>query len=306
MARAAVKANSRRKQQERSAAAEAPRASRGRRRKHAGGGNPNQQLFFCGCAAGRSRLRHPRRALRRHVRLPRRRLRHEQRPRPALQRHQHLRRRRHVGLEGAEGDQEAPERPEGLPRPRDRLRGEGRHRRTRSARSSSTRRSSRRTRRRWTELGGLQLDAGAGLLARSTRAPTRPAARRAEPPFRPTGKLGTAIGHDPIEQAASQHARTRRQRPPAAGAARLQRRRRPRTTAAKLQPKNSNAWFQLAQAAQTAGDTNDGDQGATSDVPEAQPGARRARRQIKQLIKQLAASPGLVRLRRDTEPGENA
>ena len=128
MARAAVKAKA--KQARRARSPRRPPARRPQRRRgHAGGGNPNQDLFFTklrkraklvyvilavlfaitfaflgvgsGSDGGLDQL---------------------------FQRPEHLPPRRQPGLEGAEAHQGPSAGPEGLPRPRDRLRVEGRHR----------------------------------------------------------------------------------------------------------------------------------------------------------------------------------
>jgi tetratricopeptide (TPR) repeat protein len=73
-------------------------------------------------------------------------------------------------------------------------------------------------------------------------------------PFRPTGKLGTAIGTDQIEQAAASRAQSsltdlqqRTQLAYSNAVSSFQ-------SAAKLTPGSANAWFQLAQTAQQSGD----------------------------------------------------
>ena len=161
MARGAVKAKQAQSLKNQKAAPRLEAARKAQphgRKRHASGGNPNQQLFFSRHAPpGEARVPHPRRPLRHHVRLPRRRLGREQRPRPALQRPQHLRQQRLVRLEGAEGGRRSTRptrRASATSPPRTRRRAT---RRTRSPRCSSTRRSSRRTRRSWSELAGLQL-----------------------------------------------------------------------------------------------------------------------------------------------------
>ena len=163
---------------------------------------------------------HPRGPLRRHVRVPRRRIRRERRARPALLGPQHLLERRHLGLEGAEGDPEAPERGEGLPRPRDRLRGEGRHA-ERDLGAPAVHEQKPKDAAAWNELGGLQLtqaqsyltqyqaaSQAAQLAAPSTAfLPTASSGRRSartssssRPPHDANGRPGS-----PVEDAARVH-----------------------------------------------------------------------------------------------------
>jgi tetratricopeptide (TPR) repeat protein len=106
----------------------------------------------------------------------------------------------------------------------------------------------------FSELGGLQLTQATDYSTQYQNAYT---ARQLAAPgqtFRPTGKLGTALGTDQIEQAAAQQAdsvvtdlqqRTQLAYNNAVSSFRQ---------AAKLQPNDANAWFQLAQTAQQAGD----------------------------------------------------
>ncbi len=124
------------------------RPRRSGRRRHAAGGNPNQQLFFI-------RMRRKAKSVYvilavlfgDHVRVPRRRLGHERRPRPALLGPEHLLEQRHLGLEGAEGDQGASELGRRATATSRRPTRRRTTRRTRSRRCSSTRSRSRRTRR---------------------------------------------------------------------------------------------------------------------------------------------------------------
>jgi tetratricopeptide (TPR) repeat protein len=107
----------------------------------------------------------------------------------------------------------------------------------------------------WSELGGLQLSQAqayqsayqAATQARQLAAPSAS--------FLPTGKLGQGIGANPVEQAAASQVdasvQTLQQQTQLAytnSVASFQK-------AATLRPADSNAWFQLAQTAQTSGDT---------------------------------------------------
>lgn len=137
----------------------------------------------------------------------------------------------------------------------------------------------------WAELAGLQATQAQAYLndyqnayvARQLAAPSEA--------FRPTGKLATAIGTNKIESAASQTAQDRlndlQQKVQLAYNGTVS----SWQKLADLQPKNSNAWFSLAQAAQTAGDTTTAIK-AYKKYLELNPGSTSAG-QIKQLIKQL-------------------
>ena len=98
MARAAVKAK------QAQAAAARPKTPARARRHHKSGGNPDPAaLLLADAPQGEVRLLPARHPVRRHLRLPRRRLRHERAERP-LHQHQHLPLLRHLGLERPEGD----------------------------------------------------------------------------------------------------------------------------------------------------------------------------------------------------------
>jgi tetratricopeptide (TPR) repeat protein len=107
----------------------------------------------------------------------------------------------------------------------------------------------------WTELAGLQATQAQTYLADYQNAVTVQQLAAPDQSFLPTGKLATAIGTNPIESAASTQAQS--------SVSDLQQRTQLAYNGAvtswqqvtKLQPKNSNAWFELANAAQTAGDT---------------------------------------------------
>jgi tetratricopeptide (TPR) repeat protein len=137
----------------------------------------------------------------------------------------------------------------------------------------------------WTELAGLQATQAQTYLAQyQTAYQLRQLAAPSES-FRPTGKLATALGTNPIESAASSTAQTELND--------LQE----RTQLAyngtvtswqkitELQPKNVNAWFQLGSAAQTAGDTQTAIKAYKTYVKLNPTSATAA--QVKQLIKQL-------------------
>jgi len=144
--------------------------------------------------------------------------------------------------------------------------------------------------RAFAELGGLQLTQ-AGTYSAQYQAAYQ--ARQLAAPgqaFRPTGKLGTALGTDQVEQAAAQQAQTTlsdlQQRTQLAynnSVSSFQ-------NAAKLQPNNANAWFQLAQTAQQAGDYATAAK-AYKRYLKINPDSTSAT-QIKKLIKELSKAAG--------------
>jgi tetratricopeptide (TPR) repeat protein len=141
----------------------------------------------------------------------------------------------------------------------------------------------------WQELAGLQATQAQTYLTDYENAYTNQQLSAPSTAFLPTGKLGTAIGTNPIESAASTSAQT--------SVTDLQQ----RTQLAyngvvsswqqvtKLQPKNSNAWFQLAQAAQTAGDSTTA-VAAYKKYLKLNPSSTSAP-QIRAIIKQLSPAP---------------
>jgi tetratricopeptide (TPR) repeat protein len=107
----------------------------------------------------------------------------------------------------------------------------------------------------WSELGGLQLSQAQTYASQYQIAYQNQQLAAPSQGFAPTGKLATAIGTNPIEQAAATNTNT-------ATTDLYQRATLGYSNAissykqlVKLQPANANAQFQLAQAAQTAGDT---------------------------------------------------
>jgi tetratricopeptide (TPR) repeat protein len=107
--------------------------------------------------------------------------------------------------------------------------------------------------------------------------------------LQPTGKLGTALGTNPLEQAAAQRADTavndlsQQTRLAYSGVQSSY------DQVTKLTPKDPNAWFNLAQAAQVAGDNVTAVKGYKRYL-KLSPGASTAA-QIKQLIKSLSPAP---------------
>jgi tetratricopeptide (TPR) repeat protein len=144
----------------------------------------------------------------------------------------------------------------------------------------------------WSELAGLQstqaqqylADYQNAYLVRQLAAPSQA--------FLPTGKLGTALGTNPIETAQASQADTTvtdlQQKVQLAYNGTVNSWR----ALTKLQPKNADAWFEMANAAQTAGDTTTAVTGykkylaLNPDSPNAA--------QIKALLKQLAPAPAPV------------
>jgi cytochrome c-type biogenesis protein CcmH/NrfG len=137
----------------------------------------------------------------------------------------------------------------------------------------------------WTELAGLQSTQAQNYLADYQNAYTIQQLAAPSATFLPTGKLATAIGTSPIESAAASQAQTsvsdfqeKTQLAYNGTVSSWQQ-------VTKLQPKNSDAWFQLANAAQTAGDTTTA-VSAYKAYLKLNPGSSNAG-QIKQIIKQL-------------------
>jgi cytochrome c-type biogenesis protein CcmH/NrfG len=141
----------------------------------------------------------------------------------------------------------------------------------------------------WSELGGLQMTQAQDYVTQYQTAYSNQQLAAPSQAFRPTGKLGTAIGTDPIEQAAATTANSsttdlyQRANLAYSGAISSYK------TLVKLQPANANAQFQLAQAAQTSGDTTTAI-AAYKAYLKLNPSASTAA-QIRQLIKQLTPAP---------------
>jgi tetratricopeptide (TPR) repeat protein len=141
----------------------------------------------------------------------------------------------------------------------------------------------------WNELGGLQLTQGQNYLAQYQAASQ--AAQLAAPSatFLPTGKLGTAIGANQLEQSAASDAN--------ASVRDLQSKTQLAFTSAvgsyqkvtTLQPNNASGWFQLAQTAQQSGDVKTAVTGYKRYL-KLNPNSTNAS-QIRALIKQLSPKP---------------
>jgi tetratricopeptide (TPR) repeat protein len=142
----------------------------------------------------------------------------------------------------------------------------------------------------WSELAGLQSTQAQTYLSDYQNAYQLLQLAAPSQSFYPTnGKLATALGTDPIENAQRSSVQTSvtdlQQRVQLAynGAVSSWQ------TVTKLQPKNADAWFQLAQASQTAGNTTTAVT-AYKKYLVLNPTSSSAA-QIKQLIKQLAPAP---------------
>jgi tetratricopeptide (TPR) repeat protein len=105
----------------------------------------------------------------------------------------------------------------------------------------------------WAELGGLQLAQAQDYATQYQNAAAAQVAAAPSQPFLPTGTLATAIGTNPIEQAVAQRAgsstTTLYQQATGAYSQALQ----SYQTVARLRPHDANAQFQVATAAQSAG-----------------------------------------------------
>jgi tetratricopeptide (TPR) repeat protein len=141
----------------------------------------------------------------------------------------------------------------------------------------------------WSELAGLQATQGQDYLSQYQNAYQVRQLASPSTAFYPTGKLGTALGTNPIESASASSAQTTlndlQQRVQLAYNGTVS----SWQQVTKLQPKNSNAWFQLAEAAQTAGNTTSAVD-AYKHYLKLNPGSPNAA-QIRQLIKQLSPAP---------------
>jgi tetratricopeptide (TPR) repeat protein len=287
MARGAVKAKQAQKRGARAAKA-APRRARGRRR-HSGGGNPNQQLFFM-------------------------RLRRQAKPMYVLlavlfgvtfaflgvgsgsgggldQLFQGLNFFHHGGTSVSKAQKEVkahPSNPKGFRDLATAYEGKADRAGAISALQSYTTLKPKDVA-AWNELAGQQQLQAQDYLAQYRNAYQIRQDSAPSQLLAPTGKLGTALGTNPIEQAAAQRADT--------AVTDLSRRTQLAYASVqssydqvtKLAPKDPNAWFNLAQAAQQAGDNTTAVKGYKRYL-KLSPGSSTAP-QIKQLIKQLSPAP---------------
>jgi cytochrome c-type biogenesis protein CcmH/NrfG len=143
----------------------------------------------------------------------------------------------------------------------------------------------------WSELGGLQLGQAQNYVTEYQNAVANEQLAAPSQSFRPTGKLGTALGTDPIEQAqattASSVTSNLYQSATLAYASAVS----SYKQLVKLQPGNADAQFQLAQAAQTSGDRTTAIAAYKAFV-KLNPTSSTAA-QVRQLIKQLSPAPAV-------------
>ena len=139
------------------------------------------------------------------------------------------------------------------------------------------------------ELAGLQLSQAQNYVTQYQAASQDQQLAAPSQSFRPTGTLGTALGTDPIESAAASTASTATsdlyQKATLAYNAAIS----SYKSLTTLQPTNADAQFQLAQAAQTAGDTATA-LAAYKAYVKLNPNSSTAA-QVRQLIKQLSPAP---------------
>jgi tetratricopeptide (TPR) repeat protein len=141
----------------------------------------------------------------------------------------------------------------------------------------------------WSELAGLQLTQAQSYATKYQAASQVQQLAAPSQGFRPTGALGTALGTNPIEAAAAASASTATndfyQRATVGYSDAIS----SYKSLVKLEPNNADAEFQLAQAAQTAGDTASAIAAYKAFVklnPDSSTAA-----QVRQLIKQLQPAP---------------
>lgn len=105
----------------------------------------------------------------------------------------------------------------------------------------------------FTELGGLQLAQAQTYVNAYQAAAAAQSAAAPSQPFLPTGTIGTALGTNPIEQSAATGASAATQNAYQQAVFAYQSAVQSYQSFAKLRPNDSNAQFQLAMAAQSAG-----------------------------------------------------
>jgi len=141
----------------------------------------------------------------------------------------------------------------------------------------------------WGSLAGLQLTQAQQFQQQYSQAYQDQQLAAPSSTFLPTGKLATAIGTNPIESASSGQASTTTNDLYQKTLGSYQSAVSSYKELTKLQPNNANAQFQLAQAAQTAGDATTA-VAAYKTYLKLNPDASTAA-QIRQLIKQLSPAP---------------
>jgi tetratricopeptide (TPR) repeat protein len=141
----------------------------------------------------------------------------------------------------------------------------------------------------WAELGGLQLSQAQTFATQYQDAAATQAAAAPSQPFLPTGTLATAIGTNPIEQAAAQAASGVTNSFYESAVTAYQSAISSYKTVAKLRPNDANAQILLADTARTAGDYTTA-VSAYKTYLKLNPQTTQ-RSQIEQLIKQLSPTP---------------
>jgi tetratricopeptide (TPR) repeat protein len=140
----------------------------------------------------------------------------------------------------------------------------------------------------WNELAGLQMTQAQDYLTQYQAVYQNRQLAAPSTSFLPSGKLGTALGQNKVEQTASQRLDTQltdlQQRTQLAYNNALS----SYDQVTQITPKDSNAWFQLAQAAQQAGDTTQAVKGYKRYLALNPDSSSKA--QIQQLIQQLQPS----------------
>jgi tetratricopeptide (TPR) repeat protein len=141
----------------------------------------------------------------------------------------------------------------------------------------------------WTELGNLQVQQAQNYETQYQNAYEVRQLAAPSQPFLPTGKLGTALGTNQIEQTAASTANSQLQTLQQQVQLGFSNAVSSYQQAATLQPRNSNNWFTLAQTAQQSGDVKTAVKGYKKFLA-LNPGSTSAS-QVKALIKQLSPAP---------------
>ncbi len=139
------------------------------------------------------------------------------------------------------------------------------------------------------ELGSLQLTQAQTYVSEYQASSQNQQLAAPSQGFRPAGTLGTALGTDPIEQASASIASTATQGLYQSATVAYSSAVSTFKSLVKVEPANANAQFQLAQAAQTAGDRTTA-VAAYKAFVKLNPGSSTAA-QVQQLIKQLEPAP---------------
>jgi tetratricopeptide (TPR) repeat protein len=152
------------------------------------------------------------------------------------------------------------------------------------------------------ELGGLELTLAQGYVTQYQDAAAVQAQAAPSQPFLPSGTLGTALGTNPIEQAAAQKASTATNDLYQKAVLAYQEAVTAYQTVAKLHPHDANAQFQVATAAQSAGQYAVAVT-ALKKYLQLNPQATQ-RAQIEKLIKQLSPAPAKPAKKKSSSTGK--